>query len=89
MRPLSLVAGLREGYARYVDSFQFYKNPAIREWVQDKRREGRLLYREPFLTLAKPFADGASLQTLVDDGVLDSGVLGVFCLLYTSDAADE
>lgn len=78
MRPLSLVAGLREGYARYVDSFQFYKNPAIREWVRDKRREGRLLYREPFLTLAKPFADGASLQTMVDEGVLHPGVLGVF-----------
>lgn len=78
MHPLSLVTGLRESYARYVDSFQFYKNPAIRDWVEAKRAEGRLLYREPFLTLAKPFADGSSLTTLVNEGFLDPGVLGVF-----------
>ncbi|WP_236981468.1 MULTISPECIES: DEAD/DEAH box helicase [Mycobacterium] len=73
-----MISGLRDTYTRYVDSFQFYKNPAIRDWVQQKRREGRLLYREPFLTLAKPFASGASLVTLVDEGVLDPVVLSVF-----------
>ncbi|NJP96396.1 DEAD/DEAH box helicase [Nonomuraea sp. FMUSA5-5] len=78
MHPLAMLAGLRGDYERYVDSFQFYKNPAIRDWVQAKRREGRLLYREPFLTLAKPFADGCSLQSLVDEGVLDPGALTVF-----------
>jgi DEAD/DEAH box helicase/Helicase conserved C-terminal domain/Domain of unknown function (DUF1998) len=78
MHPLSMLAGLRQDYERYVDSFQFYKNPAIRDWVQAKRAEGRLLYREPFLTLAKPFADGCSLHSLVDEGVLDTGVLAVF-----------
>ena len=78
MHPLSMLAGLRRDYERYVDSFQFYKNPAIRDWVQAKRAEGRLLYREPFLTLAKPFADGCSLQSLVDERVLEPGVLTVF-----------
>lgn len=78
MHPLSLVSGLKDDYARYVDSFQFYKNPAIQDWVEAKRAEGRLLFREPFLTLAKPFAEGDSLETLVDEGVLDPGVLGVF-----------
>lgn len=78
MHPLAMISGIRDNYARYVDSFQFYKNPAIRDWVQQKRQEGRLLYREPFLTLAKPFADGAALQTLVSEGVVDPGVLSVF-----------
>lgn len=78
MHPLSLVAGIRENYARYVDSFQFYKNPAIDAWVKEKRNEGRLLYREPFLTLAKPFADGRPLGDLVADGILHPGVLDVF-----------
>ena len=78
MHPLAMIAGLRQGYARYVDSFQFYKNPAIRDWVHAKREEGRLLYREPFLTLAKPFAEGASLHGLVDDGTLDAGVGSIF-----------
>jgi len=78
MHPLAMIAGLRQSYARYVDSFQFYKNPAIREWVHQKREQGRLLYREPFLTLAKPYADGASLQSLIDEGVVDAGVLSIF-----------
>lgn len=78
MHPLAVVSDLRERYARYVDSFQFYKNPAIREWVHKRREDGRLLYREPFLTLAKPFAGGASLESLVEEDVVESGVLSVF-----------
>lgn len=83
MHPLAVLEALKADYRRYVDSFQFYKNPAIQQWVEGKRREGRLLYREPFLTLAKPFADGGTLQDLVSGtagqpGVLHPEVLSVF-----------
>ncbi|SFK86004.1 DEAD/DEAH box helicase [Geodermatophilus ruber] len=78
MHPLAMLASLREDYTKYVDSFQFYKNPAIQQWVESKRTEGRLLYREPFLTIAKPFREGTPLKTLVNEGVLDPGVLNVF-----------
>lgn len=82
MHPLAVLAALKDDYTAYVDSFQFYKNPAIQEWVESKRAEGRLLYREPFLTLAKPFADGGTMADLVkpaeESPGLDPAVLKVF-----------
>ena len=69
---------IRKDYAAYVDSFQFYKNPSIQAWVEQKRNEGRVLYREPFLTLAKPFLGGSSLQSLIDEGVLHPDTRQVF-----------
>lgn len=79
MHPLALLAEVKQDYTRYVDSFQFYKNPAIQAWVRGKRAEGRLLYREPFVTLAKPFAAGGALTDLVGDpDGLHPGVLQVF-----------
>lgn len=78
MHPLAMLDSIRKDYTSYVDSFQFYKNPSIRDWVERRRNEGRVLYREPFLTLAKPFLGGASLQSLIDDGALHAGTRRVF-----------
>ena len=78
MQPLRLLSQLRDTYRSYVDSFQFYKNPAIGAWVERSRETGRLLWREPFITIAKPFALGRSLKEFVDEGLLDPMVLRVF-----------
>jgi hypothetical protein len=78
MHPLAMLGDLKREYERYVDSFQFYKNPSIQQWVQDRRAEGRLLHREPFITIAKPFRPGTSLTELVEEGVLHKDVLRVF-----------
>ncbi len=78
MHPLAMLGSIRMDYTSYVDSFQFYKNPSIRDWVEQRRNEGRVLYREPFLTLAKPFLAGASLQSLIDNGTLHTGTRRVF-----------
>ena len=40
MHPLAMISGIRQSYARYVDSFQFYKNPAIRDWVNGNGSRG-------------------------------------------------
>jgi hypothetical protein len=73
-----MLDSIRNDYTSYVDSFQFYKNPSIQGWVEQKRNEGRVLYREPFLTLAKPFLGGTSLRSLIDDGTLHEGTRRVF-----------
>jgi superfamily II DNA/RNA helicase len=88
MHPLAMLASIRKDYTAYVDSFQFYKNPSIQAWVEQKRNEGRVLYREPFLTLAKPFLGGASLQSLIDDGVLHPGTRQVFTKTVGDPTAD-
>ena len=78
MQPLSALAHLRDSYRSYVDSFQFYRNPVIADWVQYRRAEGRLSWREPFLTIAKPFAAGEPLESLVAAGLIHKQCLGVF-----------
>lgn len=78
MHPLAMLGELKAEYERYVDSFQFYKNPSIQQWVQDRRAEGRLLHREPFITIAKPFRPGSTLAELVSDEVLHEDVQRVF-----------
>lgn len=78
MQPLRVAEELRETYRRYVDSFQFYKNPTIADWVRQSRELGRLLWREPFVTIAKPFASGEPLQAFVERGELDPIVLEAF-----------
>jgi DEAD/DEAH box helicase/Helicase conserved C-terminal domain/Domain of unknown function (DUF1998) len=78
MQPLAGLDRLKQTYRSYVDSFQFYRNPAIASWVESRRAEGRLSWREPFLTIAKPFQPGDPLDQLVGEGVLDERCLGVF-----------
>lgn len=83
-----MLDSIRKDYTSYVDSFQFYKNPSIQDWVERKRNEGRVLYREPFLTLAKPFLAGTSLQTLIDEGSLHRGTRKVFTKSAGDSGAD-
>jgi ATP-dependent helicase YprA (DUF1998 family) len=78
MQPLAALDRLKQTYRSYVDSFQFYRNPAIAGWVESRRAEGRLSWREPFLTIAKPFQLGDTLGQLVREGLLDARCLGVF-----------
>jgi hypothetical protein len=78
MQPLTTLDRLKVTYRAYVDSFQFYRNPAIGRWVQERRDAGKLSWRDPFVTIAKPFAPGTSLADLVDEGLLHEGCLDVF-----------
>ncbi|SDD26199.1 DEAD/DEAH box helicase [Auraticoccus monumenti] len=88
MHPLAMLGDLKREYERYVDSFQFYKNPSIQQWVHDRRAEGRLLHREPFITIAKPFKPGDRLAELVADKVLHDDVQRVFTKGPGDRAAD-
>jgi hypothetical protein len=78
MHPLASLDRLRGLYESYIQSFQFYRNPAIGEWVEERRAAGRLSWREPFVTLAPNFEDGVALSSLVAEGLLHEKCLLVF-----------
>lgn len=78
MHPLASLARLRRLYESYIGSFQFYRNPAISSWVEEHRTAGRLSWREPFLTLAPNYEEGASLSTLIAEELLHPSCLTVF-----------
>ena len=77
MQPLASLEKLRTSYDGYIKSFQFYRNPAIADWV-DANKGSVLSWREPFVALARQYKDGGSLRDLVDEGLIAEGCISVF-----------
>lgn len=78
MNPFKALDELQRAYRRYVESYQTFKNPAIKEWVTEKVEKGNLLYRQPYLQLQRRFQPGEPLNKLVADGLLHSDALPIF-----------
>jgi hypothetical protein len=77
MHPLASLEKLRNSYDGYIRSFQFYRNPAIADWV-DENKGTVLSWREPFVALARQYEEGVPLQKLVDEGLVAERCLEVF-----------
>ncbi len=78
MNPFKALENIQEDYKRYVFSFQRFKNPAIREWVEERVREGTLLWKDPHIQLNRNFQKGETLESMMDRGLLHQGALDVF-----------
>jgi superfamily II DNA or RNA helicase len=70
MNPFAMLQAEQDDYLTYVQTFQRFQNPAIRDWVKERVRQGTLLWREPYVQLSRPFLDGASLEALTGQGLL-------------------
>jgi len=68
--PFSAVDKIKATYRQYVSSFQKFKNPTIREWVDDRIGKGTLLHKGPFIQLNRRFSNGTPFDTLVNEGTL-------------------
>lgn len=69
---------VQDAYRTYVYTFQKFKNPMIREWVNEKIRTGSLLWKEPYIQLNRRFERGESLQNMVKDGLLYQNTPKIF-----------
>lgn len=78
MNPFEALKNVQDEYKSYVFSFQRFKNPIIESWVNDKVKEGTLLWRDPHLQLSKTFKKGDTLQHMIDEGLLHKEVLKIF-----------
>lgn len=78
MNPFKALENVQVLYHDYVHTFQKFKNPVIKDWVAQRSKHGTLLWREPHIQLSRRFAVGESLESLVLEGLLHRGVLGVF-----------
>ncbi|MGC9346933.1 MAG: DEAD/DEAH box helicase [Anaerolineae bacterium] len=76
--PFKILEHVRADYRTYVETFQRFQDPAIRDWVMERIQNGTLLWKPPYIQLSRPFASGESLPALVDGGLLHPGVLRVF-----------
>ncbi|MBC8507655.1 MAG: hypothetical protein H8D34_22540, partial [Chloroflexi bacterium] len=73
--PFSTLEEIQSDYLSYVHSFQQIKSEEIKDWIEGRLEQGGLLWKPPYLQIALPFLPGDSLQTLVDEGVLQPGIL--------------
>ena len=68
--PVTALDSVAEAYHLFVSSFQKFKNPVIKEWIDEKIEKGTLLYKGPYIELARRYADGDSFGTLIKDGLI-------------------
>lgn len=80
MRPLQLFSELSQTYAGFVDSYQEYRDPRIRAWMDEQVQQGEFLWRQPWLTLRRRYLPGAPLTDLVDHGLAHPQVPEIFRL---------
>ena len=66
--PLEALDRIKNNYRTYVSSFQKFKNPAIREWIDERIDEGTLLYKGPYIQINRRFSLGDSFDKLIEDG---------------------
>jgi hypothetical protein len=42
LNPIEALGNIKSAYSNYVSSFQKFKNPTIKNWVDEKIKEGNL-----------------------------------------------
>lgn len=76
--PFAVLRQVQADYKAYVETFQQFQNPEIRQWILDKIETGDLLWKQPFIQLARPFELGDRLEALAAEGVLHPQIPGIF-----------
>ncbi|MHC1588807.1 MAG: DEAD/DEAH box helicase, partial [Methermicoccaceae archaeon] len=83
--PFATLESIRTAYRQYVSTFQRFKNPVIRDWVDKKLDEGTVISKGPYIELNRRFAVGDAFDTFVDEGLLHPETPQCF----TSDPHDK
>jgi len=68
--PFSALQQVRAAYRSYVGTFQKFKNPVIRDWINAELDKSTLIFKGPFIELKRNFAVGDSFGTLVNEGII-------------------
>lgn len=70
MNPFEALEDIRTAYRKYIASFQRFKNPTIRDWVDEKLEEGTLISKGPYLELNRRYLHGDPFDQLVKEGLI-------------------
>lgn len=76
--PFDVLREVQKDYLTYVRTFQQFQNPDIQAWVLDHIENGSLLWKPPYIQIARPFERGARIEDLVRENTLHRGVSGIF-----------
>jgi ATP-dependent helicase YprA (DUF1998 family) len=78
LNPFAVLRQVQADYLAYVRTFQRFQNPEIQRWVLERIQNGSLLWKPPYVQIARPFALGERLEDLVSQNLLHRGILQVF-----------
>lgn len=78
MNPFDILAQVQEQYRTYVQTFQRFQNPVIRDWVMERIQNGTLLWKPPYVQLSRPFAPGELFESFIAAGVLHPQTPAIF-----------
>lgn len=78
MNPFSTVDKTKKSYIDYVNSYQRFKNPVIEQWVRDNIENGDLLWKDPFIKLARPYKPGLDFDSPQLRALLHKDVTKIF-----------
>ena len=68
--PFEALDNIRDAYRMYVETFQRFKNPMIKDWVGEKLAKGTLIFKGPYIEINRRFQAGDSFQDLIFEGLL-------------------
>ncbi|WP_316967278.1 DEAD/DEAH box helicase [Candidatus Methanocrinis natronophilus] len=85
MDPFEALKEIRTAYRKYVTSFQRFKNPTIRDWVDEKLEEGTLISKGPYIELNRRYLHGDPFDQLVSEKLIHPDSPNCF----TVDAGDK
>ncbi len=71
MQPFMAAEKVKDAYWRYIETSFPIRNDALRQQFRRLVREEKLLWQEPFISLARPFKSGGTFDDLIAAGVLD------------------
>lgn len=76
--PFAVLKAAQEDYRKYVRTFQQVQNPIIRDWILDRVDSGTLLWKQPYVQISRPYAQGDTLESLVASGLLHEKSPNIF-----------
>ena len=78
VNPFLALDEVKASYRRYVETFQRFRNPVIKQWVDKQIRSGTVLWQQPLIELNRRYAEGESLKSLTEEGLLQPQIPGIF-----------
>ena len=78
MNPFHALADVQDAYQRYVRTFQQFRNPQIGDWVSERIQQGTLLWKDPYVQLARRFEQGMSFEAFVEEDLLHPDTAACF-----------
>jgi len=70
VNPFKIYEASKDTYKSFIDSYHKFTNPEIKKWIEENTKDGKLLWREPFLQLSRTFQKGDDFESLITDGTL-------------------